>query len=418
MTPTLAPQPRPIYLDCDTGIDDALALAFLLATPGIRLVGIGTVNGCVNPAIAAANTLSLLATAGREDVPVAVGAYEPVSGVSRRGATHMHGRNGIGDVLLPRSRRNPVEESATELLIRLAHEHPGRLEVITVGPLTNLAEALYLDPELPRLVRRVTIMGGAVFAPGNAGKFAEANIAADPTAAADVFAASWPVTLVPLDATAPHTFDETHRRELASSPGLTQQALAAMLGTCLTQCGKQLSTRHFALPNSLAVAFATGDLDPERAPTLRVCVDLSAGQRRGQTHFAKLAEPDGPVGGAGRTAAGSAGAGRVAAGQVGAGRVAAGQARAASAARLAGSAGQNPHEARVVLSFRRNAAPVLLERILTLALPAPARRSVAAPERASVPTAAAAVIPVRKPAAGPRGLAPARAQRQAEPVPA
>ncbi|TFD26173.1 nucleoside hydrolase [Cryobacterium cryoconiti] len=398
MTPTLAPQPRPIYLDCDTGIDDALALAFLLATPGIRLVGIGTVNGCVNPAVAAANTLSLLATAGRDDVPVAIGAYEPVSGVSRRGATHMHGRNGIGDVLLPRSRRNPVEESATELLIRLAHEHAGRLEVITVGPLTNLAEALYLDPELPRLVRRVTIMGGAVFAPGNAGKFAEANIAADPTAAADVFAASWPVTLVPLDATAPHSFDETHRRELASSSGLTQQALAAMLGTCLTQCGKQFSTRHFALPNSLAVAFATGDLDSERAPTLRVCVDLSAGPRRGQTHFAKLAEPDGPVGGAGRPAAG--------------------QVRAAGAAHLAGRAGQNPHEARVVLSFRRNAAPVLLERILTLALPTPARRSVAAPARASDPAAAPAASPVPAPALSPRGPAPTRARRQAQPVPA
>ena len=340
MTPAMAPHPRPIYLDCDTGIDDAVALAFLLATPGIRLVGIGTVSGCVNPADAAANTLSLLATAGRDDIPVAVGTWEPVSGNSRRGAAHLHGRNRIGDVQLPRSRRRPVDDSATELLIRLAHEHPGELEIIAVGPLTNLAEALCLDPELPRLVRRVTIMGGAVFAPGNAGKFAEGNIAADPTAAADVFAASWPVTLVPLDATAPHTFDETHRRALASASGLTQQALAAMLGNCLTHCGKQFSTRRFALHNSLAAAYATGDLEPERAPTLRICVDTSAGPRRGQTHFAKVESTAGVPG-------------------------------------TAGPAGQNPHEARVVLSVRRPAAARLLERILTLA-PAPAHVTIAA----------------------------------------
>jgi purine nucleosidase len=358
MTPTMAPHPRPIYLDCDTGIDDAVALAFLLATPGIRLVGIGTVSGCVNPAVAAANTLSLLATAGRDEIPVAVGAWEPVSGISRRGAAHLHGRNGIGDVLLPRSRRGPVDDSATELLIRLAHEYPGELEIIAVGPLTNLAEALCLDPELPRLVRRVTIMGGTAFAPGNAGRFAEGNIAADPTAAADVFAASWPVTLVPLDATAPHAFDETHRRALASASGLTQQALAAMLGTCLTQCGPQLRTRRFALHNSLAAGFATGDLEAERAPTLRVCVDMSAGPRHGQTHFATVE----------RTAAGGS--------------------------LPAGPAGQNPHEARVVLSLRRTAAAQLLERILTLA-PAPA----------AVPAVA---VPAR---------APAPARRQAEPVP-
>ncbi|TFC96542.1 nucleoside hydrolase [Cryobacterium sinapicolor] len=363
----MAPRRRPIYLDCDTGIDDAVALSFLLATAGIRLVGVGTVNGCVNPAVAAANTLSLLATAGRDDIPVAVGAWEPVSGISRRGAAHMHGRNGIGDVLLPRPRRRPVDDSATELLIRLAHEYPGELEIIAVGPLTNLAEALCLDPELPRLVRRVTIMGGSAFAPGNAGKYAEGNIAADPTAAADVFAASWPVTLIPLDATAPHTFDETHRRALAASSGLTQQALAAMLGTCLTQCGKQSSTRRFALHNSLAAAFATGALEAERAPTLRVRVDMSAGPRHGQTHFAKV---EGATAGV--------------------------------------PAGQNPHEARVVLTLRRNSAALLLESILTLA-PAPAFGVVPASRLAPALASAAASAPAN---------ARARARRQAEPAPA
>jgi len=317
---------RPMYLDCDTGVDDALALAFLLATPGIRLAGIGTVTGAVDASVAAANTLNLLATAGRDDIPVAVGGFDP-SAAARKTCVALHGTNGIGDVLLPRSRRRPVDESATELLIRLAHEHPGELEIIATGPLTNLAEALYLDPELPRLVRRVTVQGGAVFAPGNAGKFAEANIAANPEAAADVFAASWPVTLVPLDVTGTHRFKETDRRALAASTGLTQQALAHMLGTCFSYYEKHSSARRMSPHDCLAAAFATGDLEPEKMPTLRIGVDTSAGPRRGQTYFAKV---DGPVDVDVRN-------------------------------------GQNPHEARVLLSLRRDAAPSLLERILALA---------------------------------------------------
>ncbi|TFD73302.1 nucleoside hydrolase [Cryobacterium fucosi] len=324
----------PIYLDCDTGVGDALALAFLLATPGIRLAGIGTVAGSVTAAVAAANTLNLLATADRDDIPVAVGGYDPVDATRPGTPGHNkiehgrngHGKNGIGDVLLPRSRRHPVDESATELLIRLAHEHPGELEIIATGPLTNLAEALYLDPELPRLVRRVTVMGGAVFVPGNAGKFAETNIATNPEAAADVFAASWPVTLVPLDVTMAHSFDETHRRALAAADGLTQQALAHMLGTCFTYYEKHFSTRRMTPQDCLAAAFATGDLEPERMPTLRIGVDVSTGPRRGQTYFAKV---EGAVSADVRN-------------------------------------GQNPHEARVLLSLRRDAAPRLLERILAL----------------------------------------------------
>lgn len=345
------PTPRtPIYLDCDTGAGDALAIAYLLATPGIRLAGIGTVAGAVNAAVAAANTLNLLATAGRDDIPVAVGGYDPVDGP--RPGTPGHGRNGqgrngIGDVLLPRSRRHPVDESATELLIRLAHEHPGELEIIATGPLTNLAEALYLDPELPRLVRRVTVMGGAVFAPGNAGKFAEANVAANPEAAADVFAASWPLTLVPLDVALAHSFNETHRRALAAAEGLTQQALAQMLGTCFTYYEKHFSTRRMSPHDCLAAAFATGDLDPERMPTLRIGVDTTAGPRRGQTYFAKV---DGAVSADVRN-------------------------------------GQNPHEARVLLSLRRDAAPRLLERILALA-----------PARATAPAWPSAAAPMPEPA--------------------
>lgn len=152
---------RPIYFDCDTGIDDALALCYLMASPEIELAGIGTVCGNIGADQGARNTLDLLALGGRSDVPVAVGARNPLTGQFSGGVPHIHGANGVGNVTLPRGEREPEEESAADMLIRLSHQYPGELEVVAVGPLTNLALALSLDPTITERVRTVTIMGGA-----------------------------------------------------------------------------------------------------------------------------------------------------------------------------------------------------------------------------------------------------------------
>lgn len=209
---------RPVYLDCDTGIDDSLALAYLLASPEIDLVGIGTVSGNVSAARAARNTLDLLSLAGRDDIPVAAGAHHPRAGTFDGGVPHIHGHNGVGDIELPASSRSPVAEDAAQLLARLARQHEGRLQILTVGPTTNIAAALDLAPELPSLVSGVTVMGGAALAPGNLTPAAEANIGNDPEAAARLFAAPWDVTLVPLDVTLENTFEETHRQALLDGP--------------------------------------------------------------------------------------------------------------------------------------------------------------------------------------------------------
>lgn len=256
--------PVPVYLDCDTGIDDAVALAYLIAHPGVHLVGIGTVSGNVSAERAAANTLALLAAAGVDDVPVAVGAADPLVGAFHGGAPEVHGDDGVGgvgDVLPVATRRPHGATDAAGLLISLAEEHGAELRVLAVGPLTNLALALRRNPASVARAHSVTVMGGALDAPGNVSLVAEANLRNDPAAAAEVLGAPWPVTLVPLDVTTRHTFDERHRAELLAARGHVPQLLGAMLDTYFDFYTTRYGERRCALHDPLAAALVVGDVD-------------------------------------------------------------------------------------------------------------------------------------------------------------
>lgn len=277
------PTSHPFYLDCDTGIDDALALAYLLASPQADVRGIGTVSGNVSAAVGARNTLDLLQLAGHAHIPVAVGAHDPQTGTFHGGAPHVHGANGIGEISLSTADAELASETAAEMLVRLAHKHPGTLRVLAIGPLTNIAEALRLDPELPRLVEEITIMGGAALAPGNITAVAEANIANDPEAAADVFAADWNITLVPLDVTMSNVLEESHRQELLAAGHPVPQALGEMLGYYFRFYEGIFGRACSAMHDPLAAALAVGGVKTAVAPVVRVAVDTTDGPGRGQT---------------------------------------------------------------------------------------------------------------------------------------
>jgi purine nucleosidase len=271
----------PWYLDCDTGIDDALTLGLLVAE-GADVKGIGSVSGNLAAAGGARNTLDLLAVMGRTDIPVAVGEHDPIGGVfdASEGAV-VHGVNGIGEVVLPRV-GEPVAEHAADLLVRLAREHPGTLRILAIGPLTNLALALEREPELPSLIADVVIMGGTAQAPGNVSAVAEANIWNDAVAARRVFAASWPITMVGLDVTMHARFEESHRVELAAG-GASAQALAAMLDVYFRFYTPILGRPSCALHDPLAAAIALGLVVPTLAPVVPIDVDDTDGPGRGQT---------------------------------------------------------------------------------------------------------------------------------------
>lgn len=259
-----------LYLDCDTGIDDALAIGLLLAHDDVRLIGIGTVNGNTTAVQAAANTAGLLALAGRADIPIAVGVGE-----RRDEARHVHGDNGVGGVTLPAGGADDPR-TAAGMLVDLAREHAGALHVLATGPCTNLAAALRAEPRLPDLVASVTVMGGALRVPGNINPYAEFNIATDPHAAAAVFAAGWPVTLVPLDVTLEHRWTTADWQRLGGSP--LNDALHEMLPAYFDAYESRFESREIALHDPLAAGIAVGDLTPDEAPSLKLGVDPATGQ--------------------------------------------------------------------------------------------------------------------------------------------
>lgn len=272
------------YFDCDTGIDDAMALGYLLAEQeSVEILGIGTVCGNISAQQGAKNTLNLLCLAGYPSVPVAVGENNYLSHDYVCDVQHIHGDNGIGDVPLVPSASNVITESAAELLIRLSKENHGKLSIIATGPLTNIAKALQLDPSLPERIECITIMGGAALAPGNRTPVAEANIACDPEAAAWVFNAMNNIVMVPLDVTMSHTFEEEDRNRLLLSGKPFARAIGEMLELYIDFYVDTYGRKACALHDPVAAVLAVKGLDACLAPKVKVVVDATLGPGRGQT---------------------------------------------------------------------------------------------------------------------------------------
>lgn len=273
-----------ILLDCDTGIDDALTLLYLasLVKEGhAELAAVGTVHGNVPADVGAFNTLRILELAGLPAVPVAIGAAAPMAGQARY-AYAFHGLDGLGDTNLPEPDGAPVEMSAPDQIIRLARSRPGELTLLAIGPLTNLAIALLLEPSLTRLVRQVVVMGGALEHPGNVTSHAEANIWHDPEAAELVFNAPWPLTLVPLDATHPTAMDGTWLDRLAAGDAATAQLATRILAFYVNAYRPLLDARGVVIHDALAAMLA---IDPSLAEYIErpVRVELHGEHTRGTT---------------------------------------------------------------------------------------------------------------------------------------
>jgi purine nucleosidase len=195
---------RRIIIDCDPGIDDAQAIMMAYRHPEVKIEAISTVSGNVGVDLTTANALKILDVLQAPLIPVFKGARTGLVEVGEH-ASFVHGKDGLGDASIPASNREIEEDPAAIAIIRLAKENQGELELIAIGPLTNLALALRLDPELPAYFKRLVIMGGAYFSQGNTqNPPAEFNIYADPDAAAVVFD-NWPnITMVSWEATVDH----------------------------------------------------------------------------------------------------------------------------------------------------------------------------------------------------------------------
>lgn len=191
---------RPVVIDCDPGVDDAVALLLAFASPDLLDVkAVTTVAGNVDADRTLANALRIRALAGRSGVPVHRGCERPLIGTGRT-AAHIHGEDGLGGLGLPPARDGPAPAHSVEALIRAIESAPGEITICALGPLTNLALALAQRRDLIPDIREIVLMGGAV-GPGNVTPRAEFNIHVDPCAARIVFEAGAPVVMVGLDVT-------------------------------------------------------------------------------------------------------------------------------------------------------------------------------------------------------------------------
>ncbi len=216
---------RKMILDLDTGVDDALAIAYALADPEVDIIGIVSSYGNNLLDVCAENSLKLLELLGHTDIPVFKGLphscttdHFDVMQVSK----DIHGDNGIGDVELPAPSRALEEQPGVDFYIEAAHKYGKDLIIIPTGPMTNLAAALKKDPEIADLIGNVTFMGGALTVEGNVTPVAEANINQDPKAADEVMKSNLPLTMVGLDVTLRTllTKNETKQwRELGTASG-------------------------------------------------------------------------------------------------------------------------------------------------------------------------------------------------------
>jgi len=189
-----------IIIDTDPGIDDAMAIHMAFADPRIEIVGLTTIFGNVTTRQATRNALYLAQMAHHPAV-VAHGADRPLTRDPHPPADFVHGPEGFGNLPAAVPGRTADPRDAARFLCESCAAAPGEIIICAVGPLTNLAAALALDPGITRTAARVVVMGGSAARHGNVSDCAEANIWNDPHAADAVFAADWDVTMVGLDVT-------------------------------------------------------------------------------------------------------------------------------------------------------------------------------------------------------------------------
>lgn len=271
-----------LIIDTDPGVDDAHAILLALAHPDVQVEALTTVNGNVNLDCTTANALKILDAADR-DVPVYRGCDRPL--INRpENADFVHGVDGLGDCGIPASGRQVQSEHAVHALIRLPNESPGELTLVAIGPLTNLAVALSIDPDLPRKFKQLVIMGGAIYARGNTETVtAEFNIHTDPEAAHIVFTA-WPMlTLLSWETTLAYKLT----REVLERFFKLETARAKFFRDTnrkfLTYINERLSEDTLFAPDGLAMAVAVEPEIVTRSEKKHVSIELHGSQTRGQT---------------------------------------------------------------------------------------------------------------------------------------
>lgn len=216
---------RKVVIDCDTGVDDALAL--LLCLKRLEVVGVTTVGGNVGLANTQRNTRYVVETAGRSDVPVFAGYPRPLL-VPLQDASYVHGAGGLGNIQVPEPKKPLEKQHAVDFLIETFMTRDD-VSLITLGPLTNVAHALLKEPRLAQRIPEILTMGGSTSG-GNATPAAEFNIFVDPEAAKLVFESGIPIRMVGLNLTRQQVATPQMRDRVKAIPNPAAQLAAQLFG--------------------------------------------------------------------------------------------------------------------------------------------------------------------------------------------
>ena len=271
-----------LILDTDPGVDDSMAIALIANSPEITLHSVTTIFGNGPVSLSTENALRVLDIVGLSHVEVFQGANKPLLREFDGEGARVHGSDGLGETHMPPSPRGAGAEFAAIHIVNSIMNQPGEFTLAAIGPLTNLALALSIEPRIAENVKEVVIMGGAVDVPGNASPLAEANIHNDPEAASLVFGADWDLTVVGLDVTTQVLIDAEYLASLAQSHTPTTDMIAAITPHYLEFHNKYRGQTTMPVHDSSAIAYL---IKPDLFTTKKLYVDVITGEHpcSGQT---------------------------------------------------------------------------------------------------------------------------------------
>jgi inosine-uridine nucleoside N-ribohydrolase len=285
---------KKVIIDCDVGVDDALALILAFHSPELEVKAVTGVNGNVPLETVFTNIQKVLSLIQPKHIPlIAKGADQPLKGQALY-AHSVHGKSGLGEAKIDLRKGKEwwkvFPGSASELITKIAHEFPGELTLIATGPLTNLALGLKKNMKGIKKLKEIVMMGGTLRTKGNVTPYAEFNIYVDPLAAKIVLGSGLPITLVPLDVT----------HQVCLTPSLIEERIRPINNPfsefTIDAIGYDLNTRRFRrgtdliyLHDPLAVG-VTIKADLVQKERLSLDVETQEGDRLGQI----LEEPGNP----------------------------------------------------------------------------------------------------------------------------
>lgn len=275
--------PIPIIVDCDPGIDDAIALLTAFVSPELEILGITPVCGNQPLERTVRNALQVCELGQRTDIPVYAGCFRPMLREPIFG--QFHGKTGLGNTVLPDPVKTVETKSAVDFLIDTLAASAGlekRVTICCLGPMTNLAVALRMNPQIAEGIERVVMMGGAYREPGNRTMTAEFNVLADPHAAHVVFSSGIPIVALALDATHQVMLRPEHVAQFSSVSGRISQTLAELMAFWDRNDVRRYGSRGGPLHDPLVIAYLLAPhlFQTERA---RVFVEHESELCMGQT---------------------------------------------------------------------------------------------------------------------------------------